>query len=60
MTHRRESTLLAGRAGPALSVDVFMLMPAFAPATRRARDEVKFAICLTIGVCAGNKAPLPS
>ena len=31
-----------------------------APATRRARDEVKFAICLTIGVCAGNEAPLPS
>ena len=47
MMHRRESTLLVGRAGPALSVDILMLMPALA--TRRVRDEVKFAICLTIG-----------
>jgi hypothetical protein len=60
MMHRRESTLLVGRAGPALSVDILRLMPALAPATRKARDAVKFAICLTIGVCAGNEAPLPS
>jgi hypothetical protein len=33
--HRRESTLLVGRAGPALSVDILMLMPALAPATRK-------------------------
>jgi hypothetical protein len=49
-----------GRAGPALSVDILRLMPALAPATRKARDAVKFAICLTIGVCAGNEAPLRS
>jgi hypothetical protein len=60
MTHRRESTLLvrprrsgAVRRHPHGDA-------ALAPATRRARDEVKFAICLTIGVCAGNEAPLPS
>ena len=47
MMHRRESTLLVGRAGPALSVDILTLMPPLAPETRKARDEVKFAICLT-------------
>jgi hypothetical protein len=54
MTHRRESTLLVRprRSGAVRR----LLMPALAPATRRARDEVKFAICLTIGVCAGNEA----
>jgi hypothetical protein len=41
MMHRRESTLLVGRAGPALSVDILTLMPPLAPETRKARDEVK-------------------
>jgi len=39
--HGRESTLLVGRAGPALSVDILTLMPPLAPETRKARDEVK-------------------
>jgi hypothetical protein len=33
-----------------IRVDILMLMPALAPATRKARDEVRSAICLTIGV----------
>jgi hypothetical protein len=60
MMHGRESMLVVGRAGLALSVDILMLMPALAPARGKARYEVKSPICLTIGVCAGNEAPLPS
>lgn len=58
--HGRELTLLVDRAGPALSVDILMLMPALVPAAQKVRDEVKSAACLTIGVCVGNEAPVPS
>jgi hypothetical protein len=58
--HRRESTLLVGRAGPALSVDILMLMPALAPATRKGARRGKVRHLPDHGVCAGNEAPLPS